>query len=398
MARLRNAAAPSGVGLARLSAIGRGVSLLADPVRRDRSPGIDCLRGALALYVVCTHVLPWAQYLGTTTTPVTQLNAWLIRIFQGHAETNPAVLGFIVLSGYCIHRNGLRAESRNVRAYAIRRAFRIVPVYLLGCAVGVALLAGAGPTAHVLTGTPTLSLSGLLAKLTAIGAVVPSAYAPSFQGNAPLVTVAAEMWLYALYVVLIGRWRMLWPVVAVIWLAAFLFVVDDPTYLGWWSIGSVVGFLPYWWLGALFVNPSFVGRRRSVLIAAGVLWLALSIALDRHTGSMLVVEARKLMLAVLIGGMIVRLDGAHHDVLAAGSKIGRAGYSIYALHAPIIVALLVAGVAWPLCALAAVLTALVSFAAYERPLLRAGARIAARSTPAHDSRVEISGRGEAQRP
>ncbi len=364
-----------------------GVGLLGDPVRRDRSPGIDCLRGALALYVLFGHLLPWALYAEHSSNVLTSVNGWLIRVFQGHGETNPAVLGFIVLSGYCIHRNGLRAENRDIRAYAIRRVFRIVPVYLLGCLLGVVLLADAGPLAHYLTTAPQLSLAGIAAKLTAIGAVVPSAYAQSFQGNAPLVTVAAEMWLYLLYVLLIGRWRRLWPYVAVVWAMAFLLVAADPTYLGWWSVGSVIGFLPYWWLGALFVKPTFVGRRPRVLASAAVAWLALSVALDGHTGSLIVVEGRKLAFAVLLGGLIVSLDGPAHRLLQLGSKVGRAGYSIYALHAPIIVALLVAGVPWTLCALASVTAALVSFVSFERPLLRKGARLAAQQQQRGDRRA-----------
>jgi peptidoglycan/LPS O-acetylase OafA/YrhL len=351
------------------------VALLTDPVRRDRSPGIDCLRGLFALYVLFGHLLPWAVYVSGTTTVFTHVNTWLTHVFQGHFETDPAVLGFIVLSGYCIHRNGLRADNFNIRAYATRRAFRIIPVYVLGCALGVVLLAGAGPAAHDLAGTPSISLSGVLTKLTTIGAVIPSRYAPSFQGNAPLVTVAAEMWLYVFYALMVSRPRLLWPTVLVLWLGGILWVSGHPQYLGWWHIGSLPGFLPYWWLGALFVNPDFIGRRPQVLGAAAVSWLVLSVVLDGHTGSLWIIEARKLMLATLIGGAIVLLDGVQHRVLAAGSLIGRAGYSVYALHAPIIIFLLVAGVPWTLCAAIAVAVALVTFVVYERPLTRVGVRL-----------------------
>ena len=366
------------------------MALLTDPVRRDRSPGIDCLRGLFALYVLFGHLLPWAAYTAGTTTVFTHVNDWLTRVFQGHAETDPAVLGFIVLSGYCIHRNGLRADKFDVRAYAIRRAFRIVPVYVLGCVLGVVLLAGAGHTAHILTGTPAITVSGVLTKLTTISAVVPSRYAPSFQGNAPLVTVAAEMWLYAFYALMVGRPRALWPAVAILWIAGIAWVSGHPQYLGWWHIGSLPGFLPYWWLGALFVNPSFIGRKPQMLVAAALAWLALTLVLDGHTGSLWVIEARKFTLAILIGGLIVSLDGVHHGALAAGSLVGRAGYSIYALHAPIIVALLVAGVPWTVCALIALVIALVTFVVYERPLLRAGARLAAGRSPRPTPAVEVA--------
>jgi peptidoglycan/LPS O-acetylase OafA/YrhL len=124
-------------------------------------------------------------------------------------------------------------------------------------------------------------------------------------------------------------------------------------------------------------QPRLLGRRPAALVGAAVGWLALSLLLDGHTSSLWIVEARKLAFAVLIGGLIVGLDGARHVALTAGSKIGRAGYSIYALHAPIIVALLIAGVPWLLCALAAIAVALVTFTVYERPLTRVGARRAA---------------------
>jgi peptidoglycan/LPS O-acetylase OafA/YrhL len=359
------------------------MSLLSDPVRRDRSPGIDCLRGVFALYVLFAHLLPWALNVQHSSTVFTGVIDWLIRVFQGHFETNPAVLGFIVLSGYCIHRNGLRSDTFNLRGYAIRRAFRIVPVYLLACAVGAILLgASSSAAAHFLTATPAITFGGMLAKLTTVSAVIPSTYASSFQGNGPLVTVAAEMWLYAFYAVMITRTRLLFPTITVLWIAGMVYVAGHPQYLGWWHIGSLPGFLVYWWLGVLFVNPRFAGRRPAILMAVGAAWVFLSVILDGHTGSLFVVEARKLMLAVLIGGLIVNLDGIQHQLLAVGSVVGRAGYSIYALHAPIIVALLVAGVPWTICALATVAVAMVVFALYERPLLRKGARLAAESTGA----------------
>jgi peptidoglycan/LPS O-acetylase OafA/YrhL len=352
------------------------LSLLGDPVRRDRSPGIDCLRGLFAFWVVFGHVLPWALYVNGTSTVLTDANAWVIRVFESH-YTSPAVLGFIVLSGYCIHRNGLRREKFDLRAYRTRRVFRIVPVYLLGCAVGVALL-GSSAAQHALTGTTDITFSGLALKLTAISAIVPSAFQPSFQGNAPLVTVAAEMWLYAFYALMITRPRALWVVVVVAWLSGMAWTSRHPEYVAWWHIGSLPGFLPYWWLGALFVNPDFVLRRRPLLLcAAGLAFVALTLILDRTgTASLWLIEARKLAFAMLVGGATVALDGLQFRVLAAGSLVGRASYSIYALHAPVIIALLVIGVPWVISVLIAVGLALVVFAAYERPLLRKGARLA----------------------
>jgi peptidoglycan/LPS O-acetylase OafA/YrhL len=352
------------------------LSLLDDPVRRDRSPGIDCLRGLFALWVVFGHVIPWALYVNGTDNALTDANKWFIRVFESN-YISPPVLGFIVLSGYCIHRNGLRRKQFDLRAYRTRRVYRIVPVYLLGVVLGVALL-GSDPAQHALTGTTEITFSGLLYKLTAISALVPSTFEPSFQGNAPLVTVAAEMWLYAFYAVIITRQRALWLIVPVAWVSGIIWTSRHPEYVNWWHIGSLPGFLPYWWLGALFVNPDFILRRRpQLLIGVFLAFVALTVIRDQTSSSSLwLIEAYKVAFAMLVGGATVALDGIQDRVLAAAALVGRSGYSIYALHAPIVIALLIAGVPWILTVVIAVAVAMIVFVVYERPLLRRGAELA----------------------
>jgi peptidoglycan/LPS O-acetylase OafA/YrhL len=76
------------------------------------------LRALFALWVVIGHLIPWARRLqGVEAVP-----AWLYyftdtivdRLTQSSNELNPAVLCFIVLSGYCIHRNGLRKPGDSI--------------------------------------------------------------------------------------------------------------------------------------------------------------------------------------------------------------------------------------------------------------------------------------------
>jgi peptidoglycan/LPS O-acetylase OafA/YrhL len=359
-------------------------SLLAFPTISARSAGIDCLRGAFATWVLLAHLLPWSVLAGATPGPAQHAMTRLIDLFQRHGETHPAVLGFIVLSGYCIHRNGFRAGDVRVRSYAIRRVFRIAPVYVLATVAGALLFLNshrADPAlASTLTGTPHITASGLLVKLAALGALVPSEYAHSFQGNAPLVTVAAEMWLYLVYAAVVvallqrGLERRFWIGIGVVWLIGLAWVSRHPEYAGWWHIGSLLGFLPYWWLGAQFVDPQFVGRRREAVIAAALGWCVMTLLINGGVvGSLFAVEARKLLLAVVIGAFIGFLDRTDSRVLTAGATVGRAGYSIYAFHAPILVALLVAGAPWPVCAAVALAVALVAFRVYEWPLTRYGA-------------------------
>ena len=104
-----------------------------DPLRRDRSDGIDVLRAIFALWVVLAHLVPWSVLAhGPDAVPhwIAELADLIQRVFQPIGELHPAVVAFIVLSGYCIHRAGLRAPGTGeIAGYAIRRFFRIMPLY-----------------------------------------------------------------------------------------------------------------------------------------------------------------------------------------------------------------------------------------------------------------------------
>jgi len=134
--------------------------LLDPPTLTGRSNGIDFLRGWFSIQVlVLGHVAFWAVFAqGRAAVPsaVKGLASALVWLFQSRAELNPAVLGFIVLSGFCIHRNGLRPGSP-IQPFAIRRAFRILPVFGLATFAGIALFglsAQISPSlASALTGT-----------------------------------------------------------------------------------------------------------------------------------------------------------------------------------------------------------------------------------------------------
>lgn len=113
--------------------------LLFDAERHThRSDGIDCLRALLALWVMFSHCSAWSSVTGHGSKIVIAIFKFGVDVFQSHGQTHPAVLAFIVLSGYCIHRHGFRQTEGTVRTYALRRFFRIWPVYILATALGVA--------------------------------------------------------------------------------------------------------------------------------------------------------------------------------------------------------------------------------------------------------------------
>jgi peptidoglycan/LPS O-acetylase OafA/YrhL len=354
------------------------------PLNKTRSPLIDLLRACLAIWVLCgAHLIPWAAYMGQTTAPM-GFAQWLISVFQPAGELHPAVLCFIVLSGYCIHRNGLRTGG--VLPYAVRRFFRIYPVYLLASVFGIAcftIAVGIAPNiARALLGTPAIEPHCVLARLSLLSAIAPSVGGCSFQGNAPLDTVMVEMVLYAIYPLLLlglarrlGEWS-LWIVVLGVWAYGMVLVSSQPSLHSWWQNSTPISFLVFWWVGAKFLDRGFARVVTWLTPLLLVAWLALTWAILNHQADGIIApELRKMAMALLFGVLVVRVDNGL-QLPAPLALVGKAGYSIYAFHAPLLIVLLLSGVPWWLAAIAAVGLGILSYTVVERPCIRIGRSLA----------------------
>lgn len=302
-------------------------------------------------------------------------------LFQAGGETHPSVLGFIVLSGYCIHRAGLRTGREDIGRYAQRRFWRIFPVYLVASIFGAAAI-----TVAAMISTKALGMAGgeangwcLAAKLVGLPAWAPTLFKCSFAGNAPLNTVTAEIGLYALYPALLlgvgSRFgeRGIWLVVAAVWSLGTAMVTAIPAAAPWWHNGSTLGFLAYWWIGAKMLDPAFTASVRKALSPIILGWLSLTLLLmiGQWAGTPVLVEMRKLLFCLLVGVVIASIDrsGQPGGVL---SWVGQRGYSLYAFHAPVLYLLLVSGVPWWLAVAAAVAAGLVAYRYIEAPALTLG--------------------------
>ena len=133
------------------------------------------------MWVLLAHGLGWTTYLGRLHLDSIPgyINFALLKVFQTSGETHPAVLGFIVLSGYCIHRNGFRLGNYfGLKSYAIRRSFRILPVYWLASIIGVLLwfmgMQNDGRLVTALTGTSSISLGCFLVKISGVASFIPT--------------------------------------------------------------------------------------------------------------------------------------------------------------------------------------------------------------------------------
>jgi peptidoglycan/LPS O-acetylase OafA/YrhL len=355
-----------------------------------RSDALDILRFICAIWVVFAHVIPWADSAANGPATPSYLSAFfqaLITIFQPAYETSPAVVIFIVLSGYCVHRNGLRRGRFEgyVLPYAVRRAFRILPVYLLAIAAGAILFEAShriSPTVvEQVSGTTAIDVATLFDRIIGISAFIPSLNYATYAGNAPLHTVMAEIWLYVAYpigvfaIIRYGEARVFLSIAA-IWLCGILACRNNPIAVNWWHNGSLPGFLLYWWIGARFVGTK---PSRTIVILAALAWVALSVLLiSSISKALIIVEIRKVFFAICIGTVLVMLDKRALVFPKIGAWLAKTGYSLYAFHAPVAYTLLILGVPWfGVVTIVVVMGALI-YLVYESPLTKFGRRLSER--------------------
>lgn len=343
------------------------VSLLDAPRSSARAHLVDLMRTVLALWVVLAHLAGRDRVPGAMEAARRTLH----NVFQPAYETHPAVLVFIVLSGYCIHRSGVRSAA-GIPAYGTRRAFRILPVFVLAALLGAAV-------AHLgFIAGQQFSLVGFAAKLLGVSGFWAPWNAATYQGNAPLHTVMVEIWLYVVYALVILllsrglREPHLWGAFFTVWFAGVMYCRDNPDLTNWWHNGSVFGFLIYWWIGAWFVANRI--PRKGVIGLLGV-WLMLTFILRAGmTAELFVVEFRKLIFAAIAGTLIAQVD---RPVAWNLGVAGLAGYSLYAFHIPILHTGIALGLPWFITLIAICAVGGLAYVLIERPGTSLGKTVAA---------------------
>jgi len=101
-------------------------------------PILDALRFVLAFWVVMSHFGVFPLFAGVNT------SGWVVRDLARLWTTStygiPAVIGFFIISGFCIHLPYRQNTKLLVGRYYARRYIRIlIPV---ACAVAISRLAG----------------------------------------------------------------------------------------------------------------------------------------------------------------------------------------------------------------------------------------------------------------
>jgi peptidoglycan/LPS O-acetylase OafA/YrhL len=337
-------------------------------------PGLESLRGLAALTVAVAHGM---SAFKEVPSPLRQAVRALTALFQ----PSVAVIIFFVLSGYVLGRS-LERKGDYI-PFLIRRAFRIVPPFVLSLLFGYVCL-----SAVHLDALPDLMKADFIGQFPGptIEKLWDNLVFNSTWINGPTWSIYPELVCSALMPILIFGHRLVGPryrwAVFVITMAAILLTSERIVlyfYIGYF-VGEETGRLvsERFWLGVALAISGF-GLARYFLFVS-------------YSGSVIIPEA-------IGASMVIGAMGAPHSFAAwlelpPFRFLGRVSYSFYLLHYPIfyVTAVLVSrnldvvGAGFAANSLIAAMSiavalglAALSHRYVEMPCIRAGKRLAERN-------------------
>ena len=377
--------------------VGRGSKIF---VNVKKSANLEILRFFLAFWVFIAHLLPWYTYGNSTISKNVQqlenLHAKLVEYMQPNGVLHPAVIGFLVLSGYVIV-TGFNEEKLNsnrssyIKEWGIRRLFRIMPVYLMGLLIGVGIFAVIGGSSFkLLTGTNDISVPCLGAKAISISSFIPAGYPNcAFQGNAPLVTTAAEIGLYIIFIlssILIAKGfnNSIAISIGLIWLIGNLLVAassESINLLQWWAHASSINYLIPWFLGASLAmkakksNPKYHKILVCSLLASVFFTLIILFLLHRVNPTDLFEREIYLFTYSILFYFLIKVLVSVRQLGTVSNFLGGISYTLYALHAPISIFMISKGLDLVSIVLVNLLISTGINIFFEKPLRNYGRRI-----------------------
>jgi peptidoglycan/LPS O-acetylase OafA/YrhL len=329
-----------------------------DPVARPpRFWSLDALRGGCALVVFLSH---W--HLWSTFTPQGAFERGLHIALDGIYDAlsavtwptgghHPAVIGFFVLSGFCIHFSyewKLRQSPPPLpvwRNYFLSRFLRIMPVYWTACALGllfVAVQRGWPASDSLLNLHATATPLQIVVRFAGLAGLFPEEI---FAGNYLLNTVAVEMIVYAVYPAIHrfaarGAWRELGLVFLLLHAIAIVLLSWVTPY---WVFNSVFMLGLFWYAGALAAHLFVARDWRATGAQLGAAWIFFLVTkLVPHFYGLTFIKQAAWGLVCMLGISWVLGSEERHGAAKAESIIralrhtGRLSYTLYAVHAPII--------------------------------------------------------------
>jgi peptidoglycan/LPS O-acetylase OafA/YrhL len=317
---------------------GTGAAPVAVPRERSRVVGLDGIRGLAALFVVLHHC--WL--MAFPGFPDNTGPAWTGFLLYGHF----AVVVFITLSGFSLAISPARKgwQLGGKKRFAVRRAWRILPPYWAALALSLVIAWAVVPQPG--SGPPngrTVVVYGLLLQ-DVIGSPVP---------NGALWSIAVEAQLYFVFPLLLLFLRRFGaavvlaaatlPVIAIGLLSPHVHAVHlllrlTPQFAPLFALGMVgagiirvsdrIRKLPWQWFAAVAAAPVLV-----LIVVRGPVWTVDNFFwVDMAIGP---------AVAMLLAAVATRRPAPFVWLLDTRPvrSLGTFSYSLYLIHAPIVVAL-----------------------------------------------------------
>jgi peptidoglycan/LPS O-acetylase OafA/YrhL len=281
---------------------------------QGRYPILDALRIVLAFWVVMGHLGFFPLFVGADT--ATRFGRTLVHAWNSIVWGVPAVIGFFVISGFCIHLPFRHDEELSVGRYYARRYTRIlVPV-----AVAIII--------YKLTGDR--------------GAIIG---ARSILWNSVLWSLACEEIYYAAYpLIRLLRKRLGWGVVlSTAFLLASLMALTHPGALDGSALGTLetaLTLFPVWLLGCVLAEQSdHLSAIDSSLVIwkwRFLAWFGSWICEILHFKAGVSITQTMLVFGILAYFWIRKeiSYGIHRPPWTALASAGLWSYSLYLIHIP----------------------------------------------------------------
>jgi peptidoglycan/LPS O-acetylase OafA/YrhL len=326
---------------------------------------LDGFRGALALYVVLFHAwgLLWhgGLHQASSLLPAGGAPGALIKIASYLQYGHQAVLGFFLISGFCIHYRQAQAFTAqgsgsvfDLRSFAARRLKRLYPPLIFAIVLTALLdLVGRslfpdfyalGASAQSVTGwvkvPPTHEWSVLLGNLLFQGGLG----VPHFGTDGPLWSLSFEAWFYVGYPVVLALRRRVSPsaslaLVGIISLIAGSAYAASPTW--------IARLLSYWfvWIAGAVVADAYVRRSRSAWLPFGGPLALVALHFSSLIGipwghpptDLLWGTLLSLVFAFVVLGLPGRAQRRLEHAMGPLTPLGTISYSLYLNHFPLFV-------------------------------------------------------------
>lgn len=296
---------------------------------------IEMMRGAAALYVLITHLLP--RYMGS---------GWDGLLGFPMRFGTEAVMLFFLISGFVVFYS-TEKQRPDFPAYLGRRWLRIYPIFILALGLGaveIVVIRGQSLKVEVLIGN--------LFMLQDVAFVKPGVWFPAFGGNMPLWSLSYEWWFYMMFYPI---WRYVEPhrqrhVAAVISLTGLIFYALHPN-----QICLYLAYFILWWTGVEFARQFLAegqvtlrGQRASLLVLSAFVFLVAALLLARRdwsgsfvAGAYPILQIRHFAacLAFALGALLWQhLKWRWFEaVFGPFILLAPMSYGIYVLHCPIAV-------------------------------------------------------------